>query len=285
FRGVYDQTGGLDGYVSLEINPLLAAKVEEQEAEGVRLFQKVNRPNVMIKVPSTEQGFAVIEKLIARGINVNATLIFSLQQYEHIAKAYVSGLTHLKAAGRPLDRVHSVASVFVSRIDTLIDERLNGLIANEADPARKQLACKLRGVAAVANSRIIFEAAESFFTADDFCRLQAAGGNRQRVLWGSTSTKNPDYSDIKYVTELIAKPTVNTVPEQTLVAFLDHGTVAEAFSAEASSARAHIAQLAQLGIDLDVVNKKLLADGCAAFDAAFEDLLKSIEIKAEALAR
>ena len=279
FRDVYEQTNGLDGYVSLEINPLLAAKIEEQAAEGVRLFEKVARPNVMIKVPSTEQGFAVIEQLIGRGINVNATLIFSLAQYERVALAYLAGLETYQAAGGDVRKVHSVASVFVSRIDSFIDKKLADITGDQAGEAKALL-----GQAAVANSRIIFEKAEEIFASAQFRALAEKGANRQRVLWGSTSTKNPEYSDVKYVTELIARPTVNTVPEQTLVAFLDHGSVAEAFDADASSAKDVMARLLALGIDIDVVNARLLADGCAAFDAAFEDLLKSIESKAAALA-
>ncbi|MCA9402750.1 MAG: transaldolase [Candidatus Omnitrophica bacterium] len=282
FRDVYERTGGLDGYVSLEINPLLAAKVEEQAAEGIRLFEKVDRPNVMIKVPSTEQGYAVIRTLIGRGINVNATLIFSLNQYEQVAAAYCAGVSDLQSAGGDLSAVHSVASVFVSRIDSVIDKNLEEISAEDAALADE--AGDLAGQAAVANSRIIFERAETLFGGPQFKALAAAGANRQRVLWGSTSTKNPAYSDIKYVAELIARPTVNTVPEQTLVAFLDHGEVGEAFTADAAPAREVIARLKALGIDIDEVNAKLLRDGCAAFDGAFEDLLKSIESKAAALA-
>ncbi len=281
FRDVYESTGGLDGYVSLEINPLLAAKVEEQAAEGVRLFEKVARPNVMIKVPSTDQGYAVIEMLIGKGINVNATLIFSLAQYEQVAAAYLKGLRRLQDAGGSLEKVHSVASVFVSRIDSFIDKKLAEIAAGN-DPDRAAEAAELMGRAAVANSRIIFERAQRIFASADFKALP--GANRQRVLWGSTSTKNPEYSDIKYVTELIAKPTVNTVPEQTLVAFLDHGTVSEAFGTDAGPAKDIMARLKALGIDIDQVNARLLRDGCAAFDAAFEDLLKSIETKASVLA-
>lgn len=283
FREVYEQTGGLDGYVSLEINPLLAAKVEEQAAEGIRLFEAVDRPNVMIKVPSTEQGFAVIRTLIGRGINVNATLIFSLGQYEQVAAAYLAGLRDYQAAGGDLRRVHSVASVFVSRIDSDIDKRL-AEISVQTDAAHAGEATALAGKAAVANSRVIFERSAALFGGAEFASLAEAGANRQRVLWGSTSTKNPDYSDIKYVTELIAKPTVNTVPENTLVAFLDHGQVGEAFGADAGPAREILNRLKALGIDIDEVNARLLRDGCAAFDAAFEDLLKSIESKAAALA-
>ncbi len=171
FKGVYDQTNGLDGYVSLEINPLLATKVEEQKKEGIRLYKKVNRPNVMIKVPSTVQGVSVIEELIAEGINVNATLIFSLKQYEQTAKAYLNGLKRLKAKGGNLSKIHSVASVFVSRVDAVIDPLLKSKIALAKDGVEKQKKSALLGKAAVANCRIIFEKYKEIFSTDEFIRL------------------------------------------------------------------------------------------------------------------
>lgn len=283
FKGVYEQTGGLDGYVSLEINPLLAAKVEEQRKEGVRLYKKVNRPNVMIKVPSTKQGFLVIEELIAEGINVNATLIFSLKQYEKTAMAYLDGLKRFKAGGGDISKVRSVASVFVSRVDSVVDARLKEKIASAKDQSSKDKAASLLGKAAVANCRVIFEKYKEIFSCDEFNHLQSDGANVQRVLWGSTSTKSPEYSDIKYITELITRPTVNTVPEPTLKAFLDHGTVQEAFGNPAEEALQVLDQLSDMGIHIVDVNNQLLVDGCAAFDEAFEDLLKSVENKASSL--
>lgn len=283
FREVYEQTNGLDGYVSLEINPLLASKIEEQKNEGVRLHKKVSRPNVMIKVPSTKQGFVVIEELIAAGINVNATLIFSLDQYEKTAQAYTNGLKRLKTNGRDLSRIRSVASVFVSRVDSVIDPLLNEKISKAKDKATKDKLTSLLGKAAVANCRIIFEKYKELFSADTLKKYNLTGANVQRVLWGSTSTKNPDYSDVKYITELIARPTVNTVPEPTLKAFLDHGTVKEAFDQPVEKAFDVIKQLKDFGITIEEVNNQLLKDGCAAFDEAFEGLLKSVENKASAL--
>lgn len=283
FRGVYEQTDGLDGYVSLEINPLLASKIDEQKNEGVRLHKKVNRPNVMIKVPSTKQGFVVIEELIAAGINVNATLIFSLGQYEKTAQAYINGLKRLKTSGRDISRIRSVASVFVSRVDSVIDPLLNEKISQAKDKTVKDKLSVLMGKAAVANCRIIFEKYKELFSAEALKKYNLVGANVQRVLWGSTSTKNPDYSDVKYINELITRPTVNTVPEPTLKAFLDHGTVKEAFDQPVEKAFEVIKQLNDFGIKIDEVNNQLLKDGCAAFDEAFEGLLKSVENKASAL--
>lgn len=279
FKPVYDKTTGLDGYVSLEINPLLAKKIDEQAKEGIRLFKKVNRPNVMIKVPSTSEGFPVIEELIAQGINVNVTLIFSLRQYEQTAASYLKGLKRLATKTNDLSKVRSVASVFVSRIDTVIDKLLEEKIAKGEAQLKSLL-----GKAAVANSRIIFEKSKEIFSSNEFKELEKKGANIQRVLWGSTGTKNPAYSDIKYVTELIAKPTVNTIPESTLKAFMDHGAVKDAFTSNVKESVETIASLRKLGIDIDQINAKLLEDGCIAFNQAFESLLASIEKKAESLA-
>lgn len=283
FKLVYEQTNGLDGYVSLEINPLLARKVEEQKNEGIRLFKKVDRPNVMIKVPSTEAGFSVIEELIALGINVNATLIFSLHQYEQTALAFQRGLKRLMESGGDVKKVHSVASVFISRIDSAVDKLLDEKTVAESDAAKTSEIEGLKGKAAVANSRIIFERFKALFSSDEFKAMEAKGANIQRVLWGSTSTKDPAYSDIKYITELITKPTVNTVPENTMQAFLDHGTVQEAFDYDVAESVAVMDGLSGLGINMTEINSKLLNDGCVAFDQAFEELLASVEKKAAQL--
>lgn len=283
FKEVYEKTNRLDGYVSLEINPLLAQKIEEQAREGVRLFKKVNRPNVMIKVPSTDQGFSVVEELIGQGINVNITLIFSLKQYEKTVQAYLNGLKRLQKSRGNLKNVHSVASVFVSRIDSLIDKFLDEMTAKESNAAKKEQLQALKGKAAVANSRLIFEKFKELFAAKEFKDLEAQGANIQRVLWGSTSTKNPSYPDIKYVTELIARPTVNTLPKNTLEAFLDHGKVKDAFKSDKKDAERVISSLQGIGIDINKICLKLLEDGCLSFNQAFETLMASIEKKAEKL--
>ncbi len=283
FKSVYEKTNGLDGYVSLEINPLLANKIDEQTKEGIRLFKKVARPNVMIKVPSTKEGIPVIEELIAQGINVNVTLIFSLKQYEQTVESYFKGLKRLASRTNDLSKVRSVASIFVSRIDTAVDKLLDDKMAAEKVESKRMQMKYLKGKAAVANSHIIFERSKEYFSSDEFKELAKKKANVQRVLWGSTGTKNPDYSDIKYITELIANPTVNTAPESTINAFIDHGKAKEAFNNPAKESFEIIAQLKKFGIDVDQVNAKLLEEGCVAFNKAFEALLTSIEKKAESL--
>lgn len=283
FKPVYAATKGLDGYVSLEINPKIAHKTDEQTKEGLRLFKAVGRPNLMIKVPATEEGFRVVEELIAQGVNVNATLIFSVRQYEKTAEAYLKGLNRRQADQKDLSRLHSVASVFISRIDTVVDELLEERLADENDDAQKKRLQSLRGKAAVANSRMIFERYHELFDGQAFKALKQNGANVQRVLWGSTSTKNPQYSDIKYVTELIAPKTVNTLPEKTLNAFLDHGQVKDAFICPARESKDLLTALRGLGINIDYVCQDLLRDGVTAFEDAFEALLVSIEKKAAML--
>lgn len=277
FKPVYIATLGVDGYVSLEINPKIAHKTDEQIKEGIRLFKAVGQPNLMIKVPATPEGFKVVEELTANGINVNTTLIFSLKQYEDTVNAYFTGLKRLLKSGGKIDKVHSVASVFVSRVDSTIDSLLDK--HNDA----KSLA-QLKGKAAVANCRIIYDRFQKFVDSERFKGLDAHGANMQRVLWGSTSTKNPQYNDIKYVVELIAPETVNTLPEKTLLAYLDHGKLQETFIAfKAAEAQKVLNDLKAAGIDIDQVCHQLLQDGVKAFEDAFEALLSSIEKKAAQL--
>lgn len=283
FRGVYQATDGLDGYVSLEIDPQIADKAEEQIQEGLRLFKKVGRPNVMIKVPSTEAGIPVIEELITKGVNVNATLIFSVRQYEQVVQAYYKGLTRRAAANEDLGHVRSVASVFISRIDTAVDKLIDAKLDHEENDEHKKKLQGLKGKAAVANSRIIFETWKTILASNAGKDLEAKRPNIQRVLWASTGTKNPEYSDIKYVTELISAPTVNTLPEKTLNAFLDHGQVQDAFEDSPQGALDIIESLRDFGIDVDAVCDDLLKKGVASFDNAFKELSASIEKKAAEL--
>lgn len=283
FKEVYFATKGLDGHVSLEIDPQIADKAEEQVQEGLRLFKKVNRPNVMIKVPSTAAGIFVTEELIAKGVNVNATLIFSVRQYGCVVKAYYKGLKRRAGDGLDLGGVRSVASIFVSRIDTAVDKFIDGKLAKETDNTKRKKLQSLKGKAAVANSRIIFKTWQDLSESDEAKALGKKGANVQRVLWASTGTKNPDYSDIKYVAELIAAPTVNTIPEKTLAAFLDHGYVYDAFDDNIKPALEIIEDLKAFGIDVDAVCDDLLAKGVAAFKDAFTDLSASIEKKAAEL--
>lgn len=271
FRGLYDQTKGLDGYVSLEINPKLANDYEKQRDEGTRLWKVLNRPNVMIKVPATKNGCRAIEDLTAQGVNVNVTLIFSAEQYQEVVWAYFKGLKRFADSGGNLSKLRSVASVFVSRIDTAIDKTLP-----ENSP--------LRGKAAVANSEIVYHKFQNSLASPEFKALQAKGANIQRVLWGSTGTKEPKYSDIKYVTELIGPHTVNTMPDKTLMAFMDHGVIKSVLPGDAAQAQRVIEQLREQKIDINIVCLKLLQEGVESFEKAFEDLMASIEEKSKRLA-
>ncbi|MBF0511074.1 MAG: transaldolase [Candidatus Omnitrophica bacterium] len=269
FRGVYESTKGLDGYVSLEINPKLGRELDPQLKEGIRLWKKLNRPNVMIKVPATKNGIGVLEGLIAQGINVNATLIFSAEQYSQVAWAYIKGLNQLAKKGGDLSKVHSVASVFVSRVDTSVDKLLD-----------KRAGMKgLRGRSAVSNGVVIYHKFQKNFEGQEFKDLKLKGANIQRVLWASTGTKDPQYSDIKYITELIFPDTVNTVPDKTLEAVLDHGIAKRALPLDVAGAQKVLEQLRDLGIDVGVICHQLLDDGLTSFEVSFDDLLLSIDDK------
>jgi transaldolase len=280
---IYEGTNRLDGYVSLEITPKLAYKTKETIEEGKRLFKKVNRPNVMLKVPSTEECFTAIEALLAEGININITLIFSLEQYMKTTQAYIRGIRKLAQNNGAISNVNSVASAFVSRIDTMVDTMLDEKLDKEADTAIKNRLEQLKGKAAAANSAVLYKNYRDIFSGEEFKKLQKQGANIQRLLWGSTSTKNPAYSDIKYVTELIGKGTVNTIPQETLNAFLDHGIVNEALTSDIQEARKIINKLKVFGIDINDVCKKLLEDGVIAFEKSFDSLLHSIEEKTKTI--
>jgi len=271
FRPVFEETKGLDGYVSLEINPKLAYNVEETVKEGERLYKKVNRPNLMLKVPATKEGLKAVEELIASGININATLIFFVEQYIATANAYIKGIKRLAGNGGDLSKVRSVASVFISRTDTAADK----ILEEKKGPEQ------LKGKAAVANTQIIYSKYREIFSNAEFKTLETSGAHPQRALWASTSTKNSAYSDIKYVAELIAKDTVNTVPPNTFEAFLDHGIVEEAFTGEIEEPVRVVAALKDLGIDVDAICEKLLQDGVVAFEKSFDSLLNSISEKSK----
>lgn len=279
FRPLYEKTNRVDGYVSLEINPELAYKTKETIEEGMRLHRKVNRPNVMFKVPSTDEGFGAIETLLGEGININITLIFSLDQYIKTAEAFLKGMNRLIEKQGDLSRTSSVASAFVSRVDTAADKMLDEAAETARDKAAAEELRALRGKAAVANASLIYKKYVEIFSGKDFERLKARGANVQRLLWGSTGTKDPAYSDIKYVTELIGKNTVNTLPEKTINAFLDHGEVQEALTADAGASQKTLERLARAGINMDGICRKLLVDGAAAFTSSFESLLKTLEDK------
>jgi transaldolase/glucose-6-phosphate isomerase len=274
-RPVYDRTGGADGYVSLEVNPSLAHDTDGTIAEARRLFAALDRPNVMIKVPATPAGIPAIETLIGEGINVNVTLMFSLAHYEAVAEAYIAGLVKLAADGGNVSQVASVASFFVSRVDTAADLALEAIGPPET--------VALQGKIANANAKVTYARFREVFRGERWERLAAQGARVQRPLWASTSTKNPLYPDTLYVDSLIGPDTVNTVPPATLSAFRDHGTVALTLEAGLEEARAQLAQLAEVGVDLDAITQKLQDDGVAAFAKAFDSLMASIAEKRDRL--
>jgi transaldolase len=276
FRGVHEATSGLDGYVSLEINPKLALKTQETIDEGKRLHERVDRDNLMLKVPATEEGFPAVEDLTAAGVNVNVTLIFSVGQYAKTAEAYLRGVKRYIADGGDARSVASVASVFVSRVDSAVDKMLDARAAQAGDESARKEAQSLRGKAACANAALIYKRYLDILYSDSFKHIAADGARVQRVLWGSTSTKDPAYSDIKYVTELIGKGTVNTLPDATYKAFMDHGVVEEALTPDVTEPRQIMRRLAEAGISIDSVCARLLDDGVVQFETAFDSLLASI---------
>lgn len=269
---VYEQTNGIDGYISLEVSPKLAHDTERTISEARRLFAQVGRPNVMIKVPATPEGIPAIQTLISDGININVTLIFALEVYHAVMEAYLRGLELLAERGGDLARVASVASFFVSRVDTLVDAEL----AKRGNTA-------LQGKIAIANAKLAYQAFRQVFSGERWARLQALGARLQRPLWASTSTKNPNYPDTIYVDNLIGADTVNTVPPATLDALQDHAVVALTIEQGLDEARAHLAELAALGIDMHAVTEQLLREGVAAFAKSFEALMESIALKRERL--
>ena len=269
---VYEKTGGLDGYVSLEVSPALSSDTDGTVKEAWRLFTQLNLSNLMIKVPATQAGIPAIQTLIGEGVNVNVTLIFSLNHYEEVAEAYISGLEGRLAAGGDMSSVASVASFFVSRVDTALDPLLDKVGHPE-----------LVGKIAIANAKAAYARFREIFTGERWERLAAHGARKQRVLWGSTGTKDPRYPDTLYVDGLIGPDTVNTVPPATLEAFLDHGTVASTLSEGLDTARADLARLSGLGIDLAAITQQLQDDGVAAFEKSFNNLMASIKEKRENL--
>ena len=285
---VYGSTDGLDGYVSLEVNPKLAYDTEGTVMEARRLSSLVDRPNVMIKVPATPEGIPAIETLTGEGININVTLIFSLQQYEDSAMAYIHGLEKLAAANVDFSRVASVASFFVSRVDGKIDPKLVALGNNCSTFAKGRgmasAHVELQGKIAIANAKMAYHRFGELFSGPRWDKLAAQGARVQRPLWGSTSTKNPDYPDTLYVDELIGPHTVNTLPPETLDAFLDHGNAARTVDADVEQARQHLAQLADLGIDLGEVTTQLMGEGVDAFADSFDELMSGIAEKVAAIA-
>lgn len=295
-RPVYERSGGSDGFASLEVNPRLAHDTDGTIEAALRLFGALDRPNVMIKVPATPEGIPAIRELIGEGVNVNVTLIFSLDMYTRVREAYVGGLEDLEDAGGNLGSVSSVASFFVSRVDTAVDELLrerHGELASSmkefsvSNQVDMQLYLEglwsLRGKAAVANAKIAYQDFKKTFGTDRFGALARKGARVQKPLWASTSTKNPLYSDVMYVETLIGADTVNTMPDATLEAFLDHGRASDSIELDAEESREVIATLEANGISMDAVTTNLMHEGVKAFADSFDLLLDDIEAKRDSL--
>ena len=274
FAPVYEATQRLDGYVSLEGSPTLAHDTPGTIAAAARLWKAVDRPNVMIKIPGTPEGVPAIRTSIAAGINVNVTLLFSVERYAAAADAYIGGLEDRVKAGHPIDRIASVASVFVSRIDTAIDKLLDAKVQGGAKVEH------LKGKAGLASLKLTYQKFLELFGGDRFAALRAKGAKVQRPLWASTSTKNPAYDDLMYVVNVVAHDTINTVPPQTLNALLDHGEIkADTVLEDVPGAKATVADLSKAGISLYDVTEQLIADGVKSFAESFELMLQAIRQK------
>jgi transaldolase len=277
-RPVYDATGGNDGFVSFECNPDLAHDTEGTVIEARRLWRALDRPNAMVKIPGTRAGLAAIESMIAEGLNINITLLFSVARYEQVTQAYLAGLERRVAEGRAIDHVRSVASFFVSRVDTLVDKKLSEKLNGASDAERARLEA-LRSQIAIANAKVAYRQFQAIFSGPRWEALARHGAAVQRPLWASTSTKDPSLPDTYYVDALIGKHTVNTLPLATIGAFNDHGTVAATLEAGVEQAQDTLDRLAQAGIDLVAVTDQLEAEGVKSFSDSFAALLRGIEEK------
>jgi transaldolase/glucose-6-phosphate isomerase len=276
-RPVYDATSRADGYVSFEVSPYLAHDTEATVAEARRLWQAIGRENVMIKVPASAEGLPAIRQLTREGINVNITLLFGIERYEEVARAYLEGLSLLVRDGGDPARVCSVASFFVSRIDTAVDELITARLAEDANAATHACLWMLLGTVAIANAKLAYQRYLELFGSTGWQALAGLGAHPQRLLWASTSTKNPRYRDVRYIEELIGPETVNTITPATLAAFRDHGRLRQSLEENISDAREVVAALGRSGISLRDVTDKLLEDGVASFCMAFDRLLEAVE--------
>jgi len=283
FRPVYDRTSGADGYVSIEVSPGAAHDARSTIAEAHRLWDTVGRPNVMVKVPGTPEGALAVRQLTADGLNINITLLFSLDAYRSVIEAYMQGLEDRVVAGKDIAHIASVASFFVSRVDTEVDKRIDAMVPSAAPDAAARLTA-LKGRVAVANAKLAYALFRERFAGDRWSALAARGAMLQRPLWASTSTKNPAYRDVMYVEDLIGPDTVNTIPPATIEAFRDHGQVRETVTAGLDAERRCVAELEALGISLSAVTDKLLVDGLASFGRSFDTLIARLGEKSRALA-
>ena len=276
FRPVYDQSKFRDGYVSLEVSPYLAHKTQETLAEARRLWKAVGRPNVMIKVPGTPEGIPAFQQLISEGINVNVTLLFAFDVYVRVAEAYVAGLEQFVKGGGDPSRVASVASFFISRIDTLVDSEIDAKIKTTTNPAEIAALKNLHGKVAIANGKLTYQRYKQIFSGPKWDALAAKGAQTQRVLWASTSTKNPAYSDIYYVEELIGRDTVDTIPPATYDAFRDHGKPRNSLEENVEAAHQTMQGLEKAGISMKAATDQLTEDGVKQFATAFDTLLAAV---------
>ncbi|MDQ3515990.1 MAG: transaldolase [Gemmatimonadota bacterium] len=278
FAGVYERTGGGDGYVSIEVSPAAANDADATVREAQRLWHAVDRPNLMVKVPGTAEGAIAVRQLIGQGINVNITLLFAINAHARVIDAYIAGLEDRLRGGNPIDRVASVASFFVSRVDSEVDKRLDEIAATKPEAERGQI-LRLRGRAAISNAKLAYRLFEAKFSGERWERLAAKGARLQRPLWASTGTKNPEYGDTIYVEELIGPNSVNTLPPATLDAFRDHGEVRQSITEGLDQAQLCLAELEAAGISMEEVTDKLLADGLASFQKSFDQLTAGLEKK------
>jgi transaldolase len=284
FRPIYDRTGGADGYVSIEVSPGAANDAEATIAEAHRLWATVGRPNVMVKVPGTDEGATAVRRLIADGVNVNITLLFAIEAHARVIDAYMAGLEARAKDGRSISDQASVASFFVSRVDTEVDKRLDALLPTLSGDDRAR-AGALRGKAAIANAKLAYRLFRREFSTPRWAALRARGARTQRPLWASTSTKNPAYRDVMYVEQLIGPDTVNTMPPATIEAFRDHGEVARSVDAGVDEAERVIADLERLGVSMRAVTDKLLVDGLASFQKSYDSVISGLEAKSRTLGR
>lgn len=276
FLPIYERTAGADGFASLEVTPEIAYDTAASASEARRLFAALARPDAMIKIPGTPQGIPAIEECLVDGCNINITLLFGVENYAEVAEAYIRALEKRHKDGKPIDRIASVASFFVSRVDTLVDKKLDEKISGGGDAAKLEA---LKGKAGVANARIAYARYKDIFSGPRWQELQAAGGRVQRCLWASTSTKNPAYRDVIYVEELIGPETINTVPQVTLDAFRDHGRLRNSLEEDVAGAFAHVEALAGAGIDLRAVTDELQTQGVDLFIGAYHKANEMVRTK------
>ena len=283
FRPLYDRTAGSHGFVSLEVSPYLAHETNDTIQEAKTLWKKLDRPNAMIKIPGTPEGVPAIEEALSSGTNVNVTLLFSVDAYKAVAHAYIRALKKRADAGLPVDRIASVASFFVSRIDSEVDKRIEAKMKDESDPAKKAKLEGLLGKIAVANAKNAYAAFQEIFRGPEWEALEAKGAKVQRVLWASVGTKNPKYADTLYIDELVGPETVSTMPPDTLDAVRDHSKVRPSLTEDVAEAKARVESLNGLGIDFQDVTDQLLREGVASFSKSFDALMDGIKGKREKL--